>query len=74
MLDEIKKIIDDERPIKGISLNNKHGGNFHVGQLGVTKIVPYGENGMGAHITWIAVYAGEEITARIAPNTASIYY
>ena len=36
-----------------------------VGQRGVTKIVPYEENGQGATVTWLAVFKGDHLAARL---------
>ena len=71
-MDEIKKIFEDEREIKGIYSDEGREG-WTVGKT-VTKIIPYQENGEMAPITWLAVYKNENIIVRIAARGVQIHY
>ena len=74
----VPKLIDDPRPIHWAeSASSRCQGELGaaVGGDGVTRIVPYEENGQMAPVTWLAVYKGDEIVARLnAAEMAKIQY
>jgi len=56
---------DDIRPIRSVVGIGETGLYWAVGREGVTRIVPYGENGQGAEVPWLAIYEGDSITFRV---------
>ncbi len=71
------RIVDDERPIlRAWSECGQVGAS--VGQprnAPVTKIEPYEENGQMAAVTWLRVWKGDAIVARLnAAKMAEIVY
>ena len=58
-------IFDDERPIQAVVTMGEDYSVYIVGHGGVTKITPYREVGQMTYIPWLAVYAGDDITARV---------
>ena len=55
----ITKIIEDIRKIKSLSKEEWY---VKVGEDGITKIIPYLENG---NVIWFAIYKGDEIYQRV---------
>lgn len=49
-------------------------GRFILGELGVTKIIAYDENGEMAHVPWLAIFKGETIAARCSARDMTISY
>lgn len=80
----METIMQDMRPIKQFLFDD--GERHAVGFLGVTKIIPYEENGELAPYTWLAVYvrespkpqhlvsSNEVIKFRVPANKVSIEY
>jgi hypothetical protein len=66
----------DKRPIVTIEELGRTEGYYiwTVGRNGITKIEPYGENGHMAPIPWLAIWKGEEITARVPADKFVIHY
>ena len=60
------ELLNDTRPIKGVWWN---GGNeesgYSVGFQDVTHIRVYQDYGNGAHVSWLAVYKGDHLHARV---------
>ena len=74
-MDIIKKIHEDTRIINSVHQSGDYQTNaFAVGQYGVTKIIVYQEAGEYGMLTFIAVYKGDEIYARLPANGLAIYY
>ena len=57
----VSPLIEDSREI--FAIGGVYSAIF-VGSNGVTKIVPYHENGQMAAVPWFAVYCGDEIWRR----------
>ena len=68
----IKTIIEDQRNIEMIQTMGDEGSSWEVDGKDFTKIVPYHENGQGAHVIWFAVYKKDEIVERV--NGASVEF
>lgn len=69
------KIAEDTREIVQIHATGDHQtSNYTVGQDGVTKIIPYSEYGEFSMLTFMAIYKGEEIAARLGAGNLHIYY
>ena len=68
------RIINDPRPIQCVWEVFTKSYAWTVGTDGVTAIVPYQEPGQGAMVTWMAVYAGDTIVARMPAAAMGIYY
>jgi hypothetical protein len=67
-------ILEDGRPVRGLT-NQAHCQNFAwVGQEGVTDIVAYEEPGECAAVPWFRIYAGEEIVSRVAARHVAVHY
>jgi hypothetical protein len=62
------RIIDDDRPILSAWAINEEGGGATVGYKGITLIEPYEEYGEMAAVTWLRVWRGDFLKARL--NTA----
>ena len=62
------------REIKSIWWDNVDDQRSMVGELGVTAIIPYDENGEMACVPWIAVVEGEVITARLPAYKVTIAF
>lgn len=72
---DIKRIHQDERPIVQIhKAGDYQTSDFKVGEWGVTKIVPYQESAEYTLLTFLAVYKGEEIFARLPATDLIIFY
>lgn len=74
----MKNLLNDGRPIESawthMAVEDGDLGAT-VGHNGVTKIVPYTENGQMAAVVWLAVYAGDTIWKRLnAAHMAEITY
>lgn len=73
---DIKGLVDYARPIRSAAIfvgENDEG--FAVGVGGITKIVPYEEQGEMSMVPWLAVFDDEdEIVARIPAHMALITY
>lgn len=71
----IKTIIQDDREILII---HKSGDDqtdaYRVGHQGITKIVPYEENGQYCMLPFLAVYKGDVILARLPASDLFIQY
>jgi len=66
---------DDERPIRSVATQGEDYSYWCVGQLGITRIVAYRENGQGASVPWLAVYEGDWLAHRVnAAAVASVWY
>lgn len=73
-LKDIKKIHQDSSTIKAISTQHHR---WAIGQHefgGITKILPYQENGEMAEVTWLAIYCKEKIKYRIKASECLIEY
>ncbi len=77
MTDTVKRIMEDNRPIYGLSFEDdvKNGG-FFVGPHDheMEKIIPYEEYGDMAPVTWFAVYRGGEIFVRVPARMVVVHY
>lgn len=62
----------DLRPIQSITTIGGDGRRWRVGDLGITKIEPYSENGQGAKVPWLAIYKGDSIAIRV--NCAAVEF
>lgn len=62
-------ILDDTRPIHSAwGVGDDPCGGATVGFQGVTRIEPYSETGQMANVTWLKVWKGDVLAARL--NTA----
>lgn len=63
----MKDTLHDERPIKRLIFPAypQFERDYTVGEMGVTEIIPYGENGEMAYVVWFAVKINEKIIARV---------
>ncbi len=65
------KIIDDPRPIRAVWFGSRGQDDEEGAKLGfpqrhpVTKIEPYEENGQMAPVTWLRIWKGETVVARV---------
>ena len=73
-MNKIPSILKDKRPIKRLYTNSNDDIRCTAGEYGITKIVPYEENGWGTPVTWLAVYRGETISFRIIASAVEISY
>ena len=64
------RIIDDKRPIISAWSDSPAEMGAQVGHKGVTWIEPYEENGQMAPVTWLRVWKGDKLAARL--NAASM--
>jgi hypothetical protein len=64
----------DERPIKGIYFPAEGHAGWTVGHAGCTRIVAYDENGSMAHVPWLAVFVGDQISTRVPAEQVSVHY
>ena len=73
-VNDMKKIHEDDREIKGIYWNDHDGSCLIVGQCGCTKIEAYAEGGMHCDISFLACYKGDEIFSKIPAWQVQINY
>ena len=67
-------ILEDKRPIKGLT-NERQGCNFAwVGQGGVTRIEAYGEPGHMAMLPWFAVWHDDHLAGRVSADHVAVVY
>ncbi len=71
-MNNVIRLKNDARDIEAVIFQNDW--EHKVGRYGVTKIVHYRELMEVHYPTWIAVYKGDEIYARIPAYQVSIYY
>lgn len=71
---KIKTIVEDTRPIKYLSDDENQFDIFCVGREGVTKIVPYHENGQMAPVVWFAIYKEDFLWQRIPAARLRVTY
>jgi len=68
-------IQNDERLIKEIVITCGDGDYWSIGCLGVTRIVAYQECSQIGTVTWLAVYKGDWLEARVnAAHVTSLWY
>lgn len=66
-----QRIIEDKRKIDSISKD------YYiriVGIGGITRIIPYEENGQMAKVTWFAIYKGDFLFERVDSTGMSVTY
>lgn len=59
----MNRVMDDTSTIKSAWGEGQTGAT--VGMAGVTRIEPYEENGQMAPVTWLAVFRGDTVVARL---------
>ena len=59
----MKRIINDDRPIKSITFEDDS--VFQVGVSGIDSITAYEEYGQYSMITWFSIFRNGEITQRV---------
>lgn len=75
MENTISEIGENEDPIKAILFGPDFEDNgYFVGQCGITEIRAYYESGHMASISWLAVFKGERVLARISAAHCLIAY
>ncbi len=69
-------ILDDKRPIKSAwGASDDPVGGAAVGFHDVTRIEPYSETGQMANVTWLKVWKGDVLAARLnCAHMAEITY
>lgn len=65
-------ILDETRSIKRIIF--RYGGDFEVGEDGITKIEAYAENEQKAKVSYVAVYRENELYRRIPMSWVMVEY
>ena len=71
----IERIAEDKRLIAAIHKAGDHQtSDYRVGCKGVTAIIPYEEWGEHSMLTFMAIYSGEDIIARLSASNLHIYY
>ena len=72
----MKKLIDDDRPIKYLEFNDSCESLFAITgpYKNCEKIVAYNELGIGSETPWIAVYRDGEILCRVPSYKVTITY
>lgn len=61
----MKTIFEDNRDIVALAFPEPNYEFLAVGENGITKIIPYLENGEMARITYFEIWKGESLSSRI---------
>lgn len=67
-------LTQDDTPIEAIYWPGEGAGGHKVGELGITNIIAYDENGDMAYVPWLAVFRNDKLIMRCPAKQVSVHY